>query len=124
MKEISMFCFMAFCFLNSYSQKFNYGACFINPNFFKLEGKINISDSTVEILANNNGVKEENKYSVLKKVNGVTYITDGVMTHSLVINSQTGKKKGFEYDNLIIMTFDKKQGGIDNIIYYCKLEVN
>jgi len=110
--------------LKSNAQSYSYGACFVNPNFIKLEGKILISDSTVLISTLNKGAEKTNKYSVVKKVNGLIYITDGVMTNSINILPQSGKKKGFEYDNVIIFYFDKNQqtGGIENMMYYSKLE--
>jgi hypothetical protein len=97
----------------------------VNPNFFKLEGRIIISDTTIEISSNYNGVEKTSKYNVLKKINGITYITDGIMNHTVTLTSEKGKKKGFEYDNLIIIYFDKNQpGGIENMIYYSKIETN
>jgi len=113
-----------FCFFNSFSQKYNYGACFVNPNFIKLEGKILISDSTVNISSIYKGEEKINSYSVVKKVNGIIYITDGVMTHSIAMNSQSGKKKGFEYDTILIFTFDSRQGVGQNMMYYSKLDNN
>ncbi len=124
MKKISILCFVMFCFLTSFSQKYNYGACFVNPNFIKLEGKIVITDSTVNISSIYKGVEKVNSYSVVKKVNGIIYITDGVMTHSIAMNSESGKKKGFEYDTLIILTFDSRQGVGQNMMYYSKLVSN
>lgn len=107
--------------ITAYCQKYNYGACFVNPNFLKLEGKILILDSTVEISTIFKGAEKTNKYSVVKKVNGLIYITDGVVTNSIAILPETGKKKGFEYDNIIVFYFDKSlQGG--NMMYYSKLE--
>lgn len=110
-----LFSFTAYC------QTYNYGACFVNPNFIKLEGKILIQDSTVQISTIVKGAEKTNKYSVVKKVNGLIYITDGVVTHSIAILPESGKKKGFEYDNIIIFYFDKSLQGV-NMMYYSKLE--
>jgi hypothetical protein len=125
MKKVLILSLLVFCFTCVYSQKYIYGACFVNPNFFKLEGRIIISDTTIEISSNYNGVEKTSKYNVLKKINGITYITDGIMNHTVTLTSEKGKKKGFEYDNLIIIYFDKNQpGGIENMIYYSKIETN
>jgi hypothetical protein len=40
------------------------------------------------------------------------------------MNSENGKKKGFEYDTLIILTFDSRQGVGQNMMYYSKLDNN
>jgi hypothetical protein len=121
MKKNILFLLVAILFsVNSNAQSYSYGACFVNPNFIKLEGKILISDSTVLISTINKGAEKTNNYSVVKKVNGLIYITDGVVTHSIAILPESGKKKGFEYDNIITFYFDKSLQGL-NMMYYSKL---
>lgn len=106
-----------------YSQNYNYGVIFLNSNFIKLEGEIIINDSTVEISNIFNNVKGYSKYSLLKKANGIIYITDGVINSSIVITPEKGKKKGFEYDYLIIFHYNVLQDySKQSLIYYSRIK--
>lgn len=105
----------------SYSQTYKIGAGFVNSTFFKTDGKITINDKKIIIEINNNGKLTTNEYEVVKKANNLLYFTDGVMTHYFSFIDEKGKKKGFEYDNIVVFNFDKKQGDIQ-VMYYCKIE--
>jgi hypothetical protein len=100
-----------------YSQTYKYGAMF-SGTFIKAEGKIVVSenDSTVIYTAINNGIENTDHYKLVKKVNKIVYFTDGVKTHSFVVNKETGKKKGFDYNCVLIMSFE---GAPMNLMYYC-----
>lgn len=109
--------------VKGYSQNYNYGVIFANFDFIKSEGEININDSTVEITNIFNNVKSSNIYSVLKKANGIIYITDGVIKSSIFITPDKGKKKGFEYDNLITFNYNVLQyNSKQSLIYYSKVK--
>jgi hypothetical protein len=105
----------------SYSQTYKSGAGFFNPNFFKMDATLKISDVKVSIENSINNKTTVIEYEVVKKVNGYIYITDGVMTHSLSMLNETGTKKGFKYDTLIVFSFDKRQSEIP-LMYYSKLQ--
>ena len=119
MKKILFVLF--FLSIASYSQTYKIGAGFFNPAFFKIDATLNISDVKVIIEISDKGKKTIQEYEVVKKVNGLLYITDGVMTHSLSMLSETGTKKGFKYDTLIVFAFDKRQSELP-LMYYGKLQ--
>ena len=105
----------------SYSQSYKIGAGFVNPTFFKVDGILKITDKKVVFEINNKGKITTNEYEVVKNVNNTVYFTDGVMTHYLNFIDEKGKKKGFEYDIVVVYNFDKKQSDIQ-LMYYCKIE--
>ena len=46
----------------------------------------------------------------------MVYFTDGIKTHNFIINKESGKKKGFEHDTVIILTFE---GQPTTVTDYC-----
>ena len=103
---------------NNSKIKYTYGAYFSTGIFIKSTGEIVITDSTILISVIKDGITKTNNYSVMKKVNGLIYFTDGVQNFWFAFTSQKGKKKGFEYDTLI--SFNKDN--INIAMYYAKLE--
>jgi hypothetical protein len=65
------------------------------------------------------GIEKSDEYAFVKKANRNVYFTDGVKTHTLTINEENGKKKGFEYSHYLILTFE---GQPTTITYYCIVE--
>lgn len=113
-KFIFIFCLFSIYNL-SYSQTYDFGAMTSSTLTVKTEGKILITEKSVVI-------ESEGKtytYELVKNVNGIIYFTDGVMTHFFSIVEQNGKKKGFEYDNMINFQMDKNIGGT-SVIYWSK----
>jgi hypothetical protein len=103
----------------SKTQVYNYGAVYTSTIIAKLSGSIKIDDSIVSLSTiDKNNVEQTNTYKFIKTANRVTYFTDGVTTYSLIINSESGKKKGFEYDTLIVWKFSDAL----TMMYYCKKE--
>jgi hypothetical protein len=101
------------------SQNYKYGAAFASNLFVKMTGNIKVNDSLVTIsVFDKNNIETTNTYTFVKTANRITYFTDGVTMHSMTISSDTGKKKGFEYDTLITWRFD----ATNYIMYYCKKE--
>lgn len=115
---VVLFC-VGFCIIG-YSQTYNYGAIFAGV-IVKSEGQIIISesDSLVTLSSVNEGVEKKDTYKFVKKVNRTIYFTDDVKTHNIIINKENGKKKGFDYNTAIILTFE---GQTSSITYYCKEE--
>ncbi len=118
MKKIILGVFVFLSFV-SHTQDYKFGAGFANGIFFKMEGGFKITDKEVVFEVDNNGKTTTTKYQVVKNVNGLLYITDGVMTHFLTFTDMEGKKKGFEYDCIVVFNFDKSQS-ISPVNYYCK----
>ena len=82
----------------------------------KSEGEIILNDSIAIFILEG----KKFNYKIIKSTNGnPIYLTDGVLNYSLIIDQQSGKKKGFEYDYMINYQADKNNGGI-NLIYWCK----
>lgn len=117
MKGLFVVIVALFVTVSAYSQTYKYGAMF-SGIIVKAEGKIVVSesDSLVSLTAINNGVENTDTYKFVKKTNRVIYFTDGVKTHSFIINKENGKKKGFEHDTVIILTFE---GQPITVTYYC-----
>lgn len=111
--------FIFFCF-SIHAQTYKFGACYMNSNYHKMEGTFIIGETKVSIETG-----EKNKtvfeYDAFKGNNGIIYITDGSMTHTLNFIEEKGKKKGFEHEIIIVLTQDKRKGDTQ-IKYYCKLE--
>lgn len=101
------------------AQTYQFGACYTNSNYIKAEGTFTIGDKKVSIEAIENKNKTVVEYEAFKGNNGVIYITDGAMIHTLNILEEKGKKKGFEHEVVIILTLDQKKDGAE-IKYYCK----
>lgn len=119
MKKI--FTALLFFTLFSYSQEYKFGAGFANGIFFKTEGNLSITETKVIFETYDNDKKTITEYEVIKKTNGILYFTDGVMKHFFTFVEEKGKKKGFEYDTMIMFNFDKSQSPI-SVTYYCKLK--
>jgi hypothetical protein len=119
MKKTLILLTILFTFNLAQSQNYKYGAVFTSTMIIKLSGNIKINDSIVSLTTiDKNNVEQSNTYKFVKTANRVTYFTDGVTTYSLIINSESGKKKGFEYDTLIVWKFSNEL----SMMYYCKKE--
>lgn len=97
------------------SQTYHTGAMFSQNVFVSIKGSVSITDSVVLFKTNESATA----YQIVKKSNETVYYTDGLMVHYLTIQSSTGKKKGFVYDTIIYIYFDKKQTD-SSITYYAK----
>jgi hypothetical protein len=114
MKTVLFFLLLACFGLPAQAQNYDTGVVF-SSIFVKIKGTIEISDSTAIF-----SFKEStSRYSVVKKVNNLVYVTDGVMTHTLTFVSKTGKMRGFAYDTMITFVQDKRQGNA-TVMYYAK----
>jgi hypothetical protein len=110
---ILMFCGIAKV---SHSQTYTFGAITTSNMTVKSEGEIILNDSIAIFISEG----KKFNYKIIKSTNGnPIYLTDGVLNYSLIIDQQSGKKKGFEYDYMINYQADKNNGGI-NLIYWCK----
>jgi hypothetical protein len=119
MKKTLILLTILFTFNLAQSQNYKYGAAFASNFFVKMTGNIKVNDSLVTISGfDKNNIETTNTYTFVKTANRITYFTDGVTMYSMTISSETGKKKGFEYDTLIIWRFD----ATNYIMYYCKKE--
>ena len=85
------------------------------------EGEIIVTDSSVVISPKFNGTSKLSNYKLIKNINGTIYFTDEVMTNYFIEYSQQGTKKGFEYNTMLTLFFDKRLGG-ESLIYWCKKE--
>jgi hypothetical protein len=117
MQKILFSFLLACCVLPAWAQKYDVGAMFGGGINVKAVGKIEISDSTAVFAFDGSPTMT---YDVVKKVNGLVYITDGVMTHTLAFVPKKGKMKGFAYDVLINFAFDKRQRN-ETFMYYAKI---
>ena len=119
MKKTLILLSILFTFNLVQSQNYKYGAIFSSTLFVKLSGNIKISDSIVTISSiDKNGIEQTNTYTFIKTANRITYFTDGVTTYSMYISSESGKKKGFEYDTQIVLKWNETI----SMIYYAKKE--
>jgi hypothetical protein len=112
---------LLFYSLFTYSQDYKFGAGFANGIFFKVNGTLKITDKQVIFETVENDKKTVFEYEVIKKVNSLLYFTDGVMKHYFTFTNESGTKKGFDYDTVIVFNFDKSQSSIP-VTYYCKIE--
>lgn len=87
----------------SYSQKYDVGVISALGYTAKTTGSIIITDDKVTIISG----EHKAEYKFLKKVNGIIYFTDEIMTHYFTILEESGKKKGFVYDTIIFFHPDK-----------------
>jgi len=113
-KLILLFVFIYIASL-SFGQKYKYGVATIGGMNLKIEGTISINDSIVTI----NGGDKNIKFERIKSTNEIIYFTEGVMINYFIISSQRGKKKGFEYETMIIYNLDKKIIPNMTTIYWC-----
>lgn len=120
MKRIIIFLVLLISFTFAKSQTFKLGVMFSSGIHVKIDGKIEVTDSIVTIKCSFQGITEASVFDFVKKANNIIYITDGVMTHSIVVMNQTGKKKGFEYNRLISIMYDKRQSSV-TVMYYAKV---
>lgn len=118
-KILASLLFLACIALPAWAQKYDVGAMFILTTGmnFKSIGTIEISEKEAVFVFDG----KTTKYEVVKKVNDMVYITDGVMTHTLSFSNKKGKMKGFAYETLIIFAFDKRQRD-ETFMYYAKLK--
>ena len=100
-----------------FGQKYQYGAVFASGVFVRVEGAIEFGDSTVVITSISAGKTSTVNYDLVKRANNLVYFTDGVMTHFFALMEESGKKKGFECDHLMVFTADKRQSNA-TISYY------
>ena len=105
----------------SYSQTYKFGAGSANGINFKVVGNLVINDKQVLMETFDNDKKTLFEYDIVKKINGMIYFTDGVMTHYFTFVNENGTKKGFDYDTWVIFNFDKSQT-TSPLIYFCKLQ--
>lgn len=102
MKSSTLLLFLFFCVGTTFSQSFKYGAFYTEGMFVKSTGEIVINDTNVVWTMNG----QTNTYNVLSKVNRVTYFGDGIKTHNLTIQEETGKKKGWNYTHQVVLEFN------------------
>lgn len=114
--------FLLFFFISfsTVAQTYTFGACYTNATYIKTEGTITISEKKVSIESVENKKKTAVEYDAFKDKNGLIYLTDNTLIHTLVILDEKGKKKGFEHDTVMVITLDKSKDNIQ-IKYYCSL---
>lgn len=89
----------------SYAQTYEYGAAFGSGIFVKTSGSFIISDTTVQTKALVNGNEVIQNFKRKPSTSPlVVYYTDGVQTFMLNIQSETGRKKGYDYEYLIVLS--------------------
>ena len=88
-----------------FGQIYNYEVGFASGILFKAKGSFEITDSTVITRA---WVGEEEKIQKFTRKpstnDAAIYYTDGVQTFMLNIQPQTGKKKGYVHDYMIVLS--------------------
>jgi len=72
-----------------------------------IKGTYIIKDGFVEIKSKDNSPK----YKIKNIKDGIIYCEDKNMIHTIKVEPETGKKKGFDYDTKIIFIADKVLGG-------------
>lgn len=120
MKRIIILLVLLISFTFVKSQTFELGVLFSNGIWAKIDGKIEVTDSIVTLKYSFQEICEFYEFDFVKKANNIIYITDGVMTHSMTVINQTGKKKGFEYNKLISFVYDKRLSNV-TVLYYAKI---
>ena len=121
MKKTLILFTILFTFNLVQSQSYKFGAAFFNTGgmFISINGSINIIDSVLTISTiDKNNVESKATYTLVKKANNIFYFTDGVKTYSFVTMNQSGKKKGFEYDTLVVWAWILQES--NSVMYYCK----
>lgn len=120
MKRIIILLVLLILFTFAKSQTFKLGAFDSSGLVGKIDGKIEVTDSIVTIKYSLQGKIQSFEFDFVKKANNIIYITDGVMTHSMIVTNKTGKKKGFEYNRLISFIYDKRQSNA-TVLYYARV---
>ncbi len=120
MKRITILLVLLISFTFAKSQTFKLGAFFSNGLWVKIDGKIEVTDSIVTLKYSFQDMSESFEFDFVKKANNIIYITDGVMTHSMIVTNKTGKKKGFEYNRLISFINDKRLSNV-TVLYYARV---
>ena len=120
MKRITILLVLLISFTFAKSQTFKLGVLFSNAIWVKIDGKIEVTDSIVTLKYSFKDINESYEFDFVKKANNMIYITDGVMTHSMMVINQKGKKKGYEYNRLISFIYDKRQSNA-TVLYYAKV---
>lgn len=114
MKKILFLLLMPFV---SFSQNYKIGAVGNYSYDVKIDGNIRITDNKVIFEYPN---KPSIIYDFIKESNGTIYMTDGVMIDFVQIINKLGKKKGFEYNKIIILNFDVRKNIKDIVLFYVK----
>ena len=120
MKRITILLVLLISFTLAKSQTFKLGVLFYNGIWGKIDGKIEVTDSIVTLKYSYKDISESYEFDFVKKANNIIYITDGVMTNSMTVMNQTGKKKGFEFNRLISFKYDKRLSNV-TVMYYAKI---
>jgi hypothetical protein len=82
---------------------------------FPIAGEIVLTDSIATFTLSGKTAT----YKVANAANGNIYITDGTMTHTVIVFKETGRVKRFDYNARIFFRSDQNLGGaIAN--YYCR----
>ncbi len=100
----------------SYSQTYNIELIGSGAFATKYKGTLEITETKCNLVFDGKVVS----YDVVKNVNGIVYITDGVMTDWLQIVKSDGKKKGVDYNYMIYLNYDQRKNLNVQTIYYCK----
>ena len=93
MKRIIILLVLLFSITFANSQTFKLGAFDSSGLVGKIDGKIEVTDSIVTIKYSLQGQIQSFEFDFVKKANNIIYITDGVMTHSMIVTNKIGKKK-------------------------------
>jgi hypothetical protein len=96
------------------SKTFKIGVIFVMNDFVKIDMKIDVNDSLVIFSSPN---KPATTYKKIKESNGTIYYTDGVMTNLITVANEIGKKKGFNYNRLMVCIPDYRLGA-QKLLFY------
>lgn len=121
MKRIIILLVLLISFTFVKSQTFELGVVVSSGIQIKIDGKIQVTDSIVTIKYSFQGNIESFEFDFVKKANNIIYITDGIMTHSMIVTKKTGRKRGFEYNRLISFIYDKRQSDA-TVFYYSRIQ--
>ena len=103
--------------ISMYSQEYKVKAIQSGGMTVKYDAILKITDSLFSVTQMVKGVNKESSYDIVNTRNGVTYVTDGVMTHYFTMTENKSKKKGKQITHELYFTMDANQyGGI--IVYY------
>ena len=119
MKKLLLTLGLAAISVIGFSQNTSYtiGAGFSGGTFVKLNGTIQISESTVTMTANKTW-----NYDIVPSTTGEIYITDGIQTGKLVISNPPSRKKvkGFVPTHDIVHILNVNNP-LHSVIYYTRL---
>lgn len=121
MKRIIILLVLLISFTFVKSQTFELGVVVSSGIQIKIDGKIEVTDSIVTIKYSFHDKIESFIFDFVKKSNNIIYITDGIMTHSMIVINKTGRKRGFEYNRLISFIYDKRQSDA-TVLYYSRIQ--